>query len=161
MTLPADISTEYWRISHLVVCGFHIRGLGLIQTEEILFVGGDLPGLFKDFGFVSMSACLCAYKAASMDRVHEKIYLRPRASVCIRRNTNMNLCMQGDVHSSMICVPLSNDQISHGFVLCRVIFLQVSMNEGLSYITSSVHITTTECVSTSCVYSLHYHIITT
>ncbi|KAM6956166.1 anthrax toxin receptor 1 [Aplochiton taeniatus] len=27
----------------------------------------------------------------------------------------------------------------------RVIFLQVSMNEGLSYITSSVHITTTEC----------------
>lgn len=31
---------------------------------------------------------------------------------------------------------------------CRVIYLQVSMNEGLSYITSSVHITTTECVST-------------
>lgn len=31
----------------------------------------------------------------------------------------------------------------------KVIFLQVSMNEGLSYITSSVHITTTECVSTS------------
>ncbi|KAF4105888.1 hypothetical protein G5714_013550 [Onychostoma macrolepis] len=27
----------------------------------------------------------------------------------------------------------------------KVIFLQVSMNEGLSYITSSVHITTTEC----------------
>lgn len=27
----------------------------------------------------------------------------------------------------------------------RVIYLQVSMNEGLSYITSSVHITTTEC----------------
>lgn len=34
------------------------------------------------------------------------------------------------------------------FVLwCRVIYLQVSMNEGLSYITSLVHITTTECVS--------------
>ncbi len=32
----------------------------------------------------------------------------------------------------------------------RVIYLQVSMNEGLSYITSSVHITTTECVSTLC-----------
>uniref|UniRef100_A0A673JGV0 Anthrax toxin receptor 1 n=1 Tax=Sinocyclocheilus rhinocerous TaxID=307959 RepID=A0A673JGV0_9TELE len=31
----------------------------------------------------------------------------------------------------------------------KVIYLQVSMNEGLSYITSSVHITTTECVSTS------------
>ncbi|XP_058242592.1 anthrax toxin receptor 1 isoform X2 [Hemibagrus wyckioides] len=28
----------------------------------------------------------------------------------------------------------------------KVIYLQVSMNEGLSYITSSVHITTTECV---------------
>ncbi|TRZ03645.1 hypothetical protein DNTS_008604 [Danionella cerebrum] len=28
----------------------------------------------------------------------------------------------------------------------RVMYLQVSMNEGLSYITSSVHITTTECV---------------
>lgn len=36
-------------------------------------------------------------------------------------------------------------------MFCRVIYLQVSMNEGLSYITSSVHITTTECVSTRCV----------
>ena len=35
-----------------------------------------------------------------------------------------------------------------GVSLSRIIFLQVSMNEGLSYITSSVHITTTECVST-------------
>lgn len=34
------------------------------------------------------------------------------------------------------------------WLFCRVIYLQVSMNEGLSYITSSVHITTTECVST-------------
>lgn len=32
-------------------------------------------------------------------------------------------------------------------LFCRVIYLQVSMNKGLSYITSSVHITTTECVS--------------
>ncbi|XP_026164464.1 anthrax toxin receptor 1 isoform X2 [Mastacembelus armatus] len=31
----------------------------------------------------------------------------------------------------------------------RVIYLQVSMNEGLSYITSSVHITTSECSSSS------------
>ncbi|TRZ00452.1 hypothetical protein DNTS_034561 [Danionella cerebrum] len=29
--------------------------------------------------------------------------------------------------------------------LLRVVYLQVSMNEGLSFITSSVHITTTEC----------------
>ncbi|XP_031732202.1 anthrax toxin receptor 1 isoform X2 [Anarrhichthys ocellatus] len=45
--------------------------------------------------------------------------------------------------------------IEDTFLLCpapvveevgRVIYLQVSMNEGLSYITSSVHITTTECV---------------
>lgn len=35
------------------------------------------------------------------------------------------------------------------FSFCiRVVYLQVSMNEGLSFITSSVHITTTECVST-------------
>lgn len=38
----------------------------------------------------------------------------------------------------------------HDLLCCRVIYLQVSMNEGLSYITSSVHITTTECVSTNC-----------
>ncbi|XP_061692144.1 anthrax toxin receptor 1 [Syngnathoides biaculeatus] len=44
--------------------------------------------------------------------------------------------------------------IEDTFLLCpapvieetgRVIYLQVSMNEGISYITSSVHITTTEC----------------
>lgn len=29
----------------------------------------------------------------------------------------------------------------------RVIYLQVSMNNGLSFISSNVHITTTECVS--------------
>uniref|UniRef100_A0A7N5ZX37 Anthrax toxin receptor 1 n=1 Tax=Anabas testudineus TaxID=64144 RepID=A0A7N5ZX37_ANATE len=54
------------------------------------------------------------------------------------RNINQVLCSfkLNDTH---------NDQISHKFVLCRVIYLQVSMNEGLSYITSSVHITTTEC----------------
>lgn len=39
-------------------------------------------------------------------------------------------------------------------LVCRVIYLQVSMNEGLSYITSSVHITTTECVSTRSVFGL-------
>uniref|UniRef100_A0AAQ4QDF0 Anthrax toxin receptor 1 n=1 Tax=Gasterosteus aculeatus aculeatus TaxID=481459 RepID=A0AAQ4QDF0_GASAC len=52
--------------------------------------------------------------------------------------------------------------IEDTFLLCpapvveevgRVIYLQVSMNEGLSYITSSVHITTTECVSTSSVFT--------
>ncbi|XP_072292419.1 anthrax toxin receptor 1 [Eucyclogobius newberryi] len=45
-------------------------------------------------------------------------------------------------------------EIEDTFLLCpapvveevgKVIYLQVSMNEGLSYITSSVHITTTEC----------------
>uniref|UniRef100_A0A3Q3JUH0 Anthrax toxin receptor 1 n=1 Tax=Monopterus albus TaxID=43700 RepID=A0A3Q3JUH0_MONAL len=53
--------------------------------------------------------------------------------------------------------------IDDTFLLCpapvveevgRVIYLQVSMNQGLSYITSSVHITTTECVSTSCTTNL-------
>lgn len=58
---PADIRTEYRGRSHLAVCGFHIRGLGLIQTEEILSVGGELPDLRKVFGlcvYVSMFACL-------------------------------------------------------------------------------------------------------
>lgn len=34
----------------------------------------------------------------------------------------------------------------------RVIYLQVSMNDGLSFISSNVHITTTECVSGSFMY---------
>lgn len=34
-------------------------------------------------------------------------------------------------------------------VCFRVIYLQVSMNDGLSFISSNVHITTTECVSGS------------
>lgn len=68
--LAADINSEDWRIrSHLAVCGFHNRGLGLIQTEEIPSVGGELPDLFKGFAFMSMSACLCAHKAASMGNV--------------------------------------------------------------------------------------------
>ncbi len=40
------------------------------------------------------------------------------------------------------------------FLCFRVVYLQVSMNEGLSFITSSVHITTTECVSLN---SHHYN----
>uniref|UniRef100_A0AAR2JTQ4 Anthrax toxin receptor 1 n=1 Tax=Pygocentrus nattereri TaxID=42514 RepID=A0AAR2JTQ4_PYGNA len=48
------------------------------------------------------------------------------------------------------------DGIEDTYLLCpapvidevgKVVYLQVSMNEGLSFITSSVHITTTECVS--------------
>lgn len=37
----------------------------------------------------------------------------------------------------------------------RVIYLQVSMNNGLSFISSNVHITTTECVSVNVLTSLH------
>lgn len=63
--------------------------------------------------------------------------------------------------SERVCVYVcvSHVQISHEVVFCRVIYLQVSMNEGLSYITSSVHITTTECVSTSCVLCLSPHLM--
>uniref|UniRef100_A0A8C4E288 ANTXR cell adhesion molecule 1d n=1 Tax=Dicentrarchus labrax TaxID=13489 RepID=A0A8C4E288_DICLA len=75
------------------------------------------------------------------------------------RNINQVLCSfkLNDTHS----VDERPAGIEDTFLLCpapvvdevgRVIYLQVSMNEGLSYITSSVHITTTECVSTSCVY---------
>ncbi|XP_003964185.2 anthrax toxin receptor 1 [Takifugu rubripes] len=68
------------------------------------------------------------------------------------RNTDQVLC------SFKLNDTLSVDErpagIEDTFLLCpapvveepgRVIYLQVSMNEGLSYITSSVHITTTEC----------------
>nr|AND62513.1 anthrax toxin receptor 1d [Oryzias sinensis] len=68
------------------------------------------------------------------------------------RNINKVLCSfkLNDTHS----VDERPAGIEDTYLLCpapvveevgRVIFLQVSMNEGLSYITSSVHITTTEC----------------
>uniref|UniRef100_A0A7N8XJW6 ANTXR cell adhesion molecule 1c n=1 Tax=Mastacembelus armatus TaxID=205130 RepID=A0A7N8XJW6_9TELE len=49
-------------------------------------------------------------------------------------------------------------EVQNTFLLCpapvidkvgKVIYLQVSMNDGLSFISSNVHITTTECVSTN------------
>uniref|UniRef100_A0A672G1K1 Anthrax toxin receptor 1-like n=1 Tax=Salarias fasciatus TaxID=181472 RepID=A0A672G1K1_SALFA len=68
------------------------------------------------------------------------------------RNIDQVLCSfkLNDTHS----VDERPAGIEDTFLLCpapvveeagRVIYLQVSMNEGLSYITSSVHITTTEC----------------
>lgn len=68
------------------------------------------------------------------------------------RNINQVLCSfkLNDTHS----VDERPAGIEDTFLLCpapvieevgREIYLQVSMNEGLSYITSSVHITTTEC----------------
>uniref|UniRef100_A0A3Q3FJV9 Anthrax toxin receptor 1 n=1 Tax=Labrus bergylta TaxID=56723 RepID=A0A3Q3FJV9_9LABR len=69
------------------------------------------------------------------------------------RNTNQVLCSfkLNDTHT----IDERPAGIEDTFLLCpapvieevgRVIYLQVSMNEGISYITSSVHITTTECV---------------
>ncbi|XP_067091946.1 anthrax toxin receptor 1 isoform X2 [Osmerus mordax] len=68
------------------------------------------------------------------------------------RNTDQVLCSfkLNDTHT----LDERPVDIEDTFLLCpapvidevgRVIYLQVSMNEGLSYITSSVHITTTEC----------------
>ncbi|XP_077586036.1 anthrax toxin receptor 1 isoform X2 [Stigmatopora nigra] len=68
------------------------------------------------------------------------------------RNINQVLCSfkLNDTHT----LDERPNGIEDTFLLCpapvveevgRVIYLQVSMNEGLSYITSSVHITTTEC----------------
>uniref|UniRef100_A0A671YM29 Anthrax toxin receptor 1 n=1 Tax=Sparus aurata TaxID=8175 RepID=A0A671YM29_SPAAU len=68
------------------------------------------------------------------------------------RNIDQVLCSfkLNDTHS----VDERPAGIEDTFLLCpapvveevgRVIYLQVSMNEGISYITSSVHITTTEC----------------
>ncbi|XP_028323661.1 anthrax toxin receptor 1 [Gouania willdenowi] len=68
------------------------------------------------------------------------------------RNINQVLCSfkLNDTHT----VDERPAEIEDTFLLCpapvieevgRDIYLQVSMNEGLSYITSSVHITTTEC----------------
>ncbi|TNN00027.1 hypothetical protein fugu_013059 [Takifugu bimaculatus] len=77
------------------------------------------------------------------------------------RNTDQVLC------SFKLNDTLSVDErpagIEDTFLLCpapvveepgRVIYLQVSMNEGLSYITSSVHITTTECFDGTIVLSI-------
>uniref|UniRef100_A0A8C7GXK0 Anthrax toxin receptor 1 n=1 Tax=Oncorhynchus kisutch TaxID=8019 RepID=A0A8C7GXK0_ONCKI len=48
--------------------------------------------------------------------------------------------------SDIICFHLACPVLNPCASLCfRVVYLQVSMNEGLSFITSSVHITTTEC----------------
>ncbi|XP_034040065.1 anthrax toxin receptor 1 isoform X2 [Thalassophryne amazonica] len=69
------------------------------------------------------------------------------------RNTDQVLCSfkLNDTHT----VDERPARIEDTILLCpapvvgevgRVIYLQVTMNEGLSYITSSVHITTTECV---------------
>ncbi|MEQ2299811.1 hypothetical protein AMECASPLE_018857, partial [Ameca splendens] len=74
------------------------------------------------------------------------------------RNINQVLCSfkLNDSHT----VDERPAGIEDTFLLCpapvieevgREIYLQVSMNEGLSYITSSVHITTTECVSSACI----------
>ncbi|KAK6293379.1 hypothetical protein J4Q44_G00357050 [Coregonus suidteri] len=68
------------------------------------------------------------------------------------RNTDQVLCSfkVNDTHT----LDERPAGVEETFLLCpapvikevgRVIYLQVSMNEGLSYITSSVHITTTEC----------------
>lgn len=71
-----------------------------------------------------------------MDKVDEGMHLVPWASFYSSQNRTMSVVR---TCSAFTC------DVSHVF---RVIYLQVSMNEGLSYITSSVHITTTECVST-------------
>uniref|UniRef100_A0A669F4K0 Anthrax toxin receptor 1 n=1 Tax=Oreochromis niloticus TaxID=8128 RepID=A0A669F4K0_ORENI len=76
------------------------------------------------------------------------------------RNINQVLCSfkLNDTHTR----PAG---IEDTFLLCpapvvkevgKVIYLQVSMNEGLSYITSSVHITTTECVTVLFLFWLFY-----
>ena len=129
------------------------------RTEEIPSVGGELPDLFKSFSFVSMSACLCAYEAASTDKADGGMCFFDTSGELrtAARNQTVTVCTQADLRSSVWCafvICLSFDQISHESMFCRVIYLQVSMNEGISYITSSVHITTTECVSTSCVSAL-------
>uniref|UniRef100_A0A673BKZ2 Anthrax toxin receptor 1 n=1 Tax=Sphaeramia orbicularis TaxID=375764 RepID=A0A673BKZ2_9TELE len=91
------------------------------------------------------------------------------SSVCAGENFQVVVRGNGFLHArnidQVLCSFKLNDTytvderpagIEDTFLLCpapvvsevgRVIYLQVSMNEGLSYITSSVHITTTECVS--------------
>ncbi|XP_053188550.1 anthrax toxin receptor 1 [Scomber japonicus] len=89
------------------------------------------------------------------------------SSVCAGENFQVVVRGNGFLHArnidQVLCSFKLNDThsiderpagIEDTFLLCpapvveevgRVIYLQVSMNEGLSYITSSVHITTTEC----------------
>lgn len=79
--------------------------------------------------------------------------MTPRASFYSSRN-KVRSVVHANRHTPRDCAwcarisVLVSDQRSHECVFSRVIYLQVSMNEGISYITSSVHITTTECVST-------------
>uniref|UniRef100_A0A3Q3DMG9 Anthrax toxin receptor 1 n=1 Tax=Hippocampus comes TaxID=109280 RepID=A0A3Q3DMG9_HIPCM len=90
------------------------------------------------------------------------------SSVCAGENFQVVVRGNGFLHARNIdqvrCSFKLNDThtvderpagIEDTFLLCpapvveeagRVIYLQVSMNEGISYITSSVHITTTECL---------------
>uniref|UniRef100_A0A3Q0T3A4 Anthrax toxin receptor 1 n=1 Tax=Amphilophus citrinellus TaxID=61819 RepID=A0A3Q0T3A4_AMPCI len=86
------------------------------------------------------------------------------SSVCAGESFQVVVRGNGFLHArnidQVLCSFKLNDThtrpagIEDTFLLCpapvveevgRVIYLQVSMNEGLSYITSSVHITTTEC----------------
>lgn len=70
---------------------------------------------------------------------------------CFRLNKPLWTCLLCYVpvwryrtYSSCLCVLFCS----------RVIYLQVSMNDGLSFISSNVHITTTECVSGSFLSSM-------
>uniref|UniRef100_A0A8C8H915 Anthrax toxin receptor 1 n=1 Tax=Oncorhynchus tshawytscha TaxID=74940 RepID=A0A8C8H915_ONCTS len=78
------------------------------------------------------------------------------SSVCAGESFQVVVRGNGFLHArntdQVLCSFKLNDTHTLGLmgnvvlcVCCRVIYLQVSMNEGLSYITSSVHITTIEC----------------
>ncbi|CAL8284036.1 unnamed protein product [Arctogadus glacialis] len=130
-----------------------------MTSENTRITVKDAPATFKSFVWQHFG-----YPAEMMNGSRHGQYqvvsdMLERFQVVVRgngflhaRNTDQVLCSfkLNDTHS-LDEKPVG---IEDTFLLCpapvieevgRIIFLQVSMNEGLSYITSSVHITTTEC----------------
>lgn len=94
--------------------------------------------------FLSLSANVRACKAASVVKAGRGVYwqldeLFLSLPMCSHMQTGSGITA---LHARWWA-----EILLFFFLFFRVIFLQVSMNEGLTYITSSVHITTTECVS--------------
>lgn len=109
--------------------GSILEALDLIQNGFLWWVE-ELADLFKTFGVVSVSMLI---------KQEWPVWIEECAAVL--QAGGLWRCRSARVWTVM-------GRVCDVGLFCRVIYLQVSMNEGLSYITSSVHITTTECVST-------------
>uniref|UniRef100_A0A8D0CW18 Anthrax toxin receptor 1 n=1 Tax=Sander lucioperca TaxID=283035 RepID=A0A8D0CW18_SANLU len=120
-------------------------------VEHVFPVWGDFQALRGIIDSIIKKSCI-------------EILAAEPSSVCAGESFQVVVRGNGFLHArnidQVLCSFKLNDTLTRPagiedtFLLCpapvveevgRVIYLQVSMNEGLSYITSSVHITTTEC----------------